>query len=104
MIHLNDIPAKQVVPGISGKYVHGLNTTFGYVHIKSGSILQEHYHHHEQITFIVEGELEMKIGGETFLLSAGSVHVIPSNTPHSAIATVDCIVIDVFSPTRDDYR
>lgn len=104
MKHLDDIPSREIVPGISGKYVHGLNTTFGYIFIKAGSELPAHHHVHEQITYILEGELEMVIGGEPLLLKAGSVHVIPSNTPHSATARVDCTVIDVFSPARDDYR
>ena len=63
-----------------------------------------HHHMHEQITHILEGELKMQIGGEEFLLNGGSVYVIPSNTPHSAIAKTDCKVIDAFSPVRDDYR
>jgi quercetin dioxygenase-like cupin family protein len=104
MHHLNDIPSKELAIGIRGKYVHGSDTTFGYVLIKSGSILPTHYHVHEQITYIVKGELEMTIGGETFTLTEGTVHVIPSNTPHSAVARMDCIVIDVFSPVREDYR
>jgi len=104
MQHLNDIPTKRIAPGIDGKYIHGSSSTFGFVHIKAGSILNKHHHAQEQITFIAEGELEMTIGDDTYLLSKGMVHVIPSNTPHSAIARIDCTVIDVFSPTRDDYR
>lgn len=104
MQHLNDISSKEIAPGIVGKYIHGLNITFGYVNIKAGSILKEHEHVHEQITYIVAGELEMTIGGEKILLTAGTLHVIASSTPHSAIATMDCTAIDVFCPTRDDYR
>ena len=104
MQHLNDIPSKEIATGILGKYIHGSGTTFGYVHIKAGSVLKEHHHIHEQITFIVDGELEMTIDGQVFLLTAGSAHIIPSNTPHSAVARINCTVIDVFSPTRDDYR
>lgn len=104
MQHIDDIPAKEIASGIQGKYVHGSGTTFGYVCIKAGSILPSHHHIHEQITFILEGELEMKIGDQTFLLTKGSSHVIPSNTHHSATARIDCIAIDVFSPSRDDYR
>jgi quercetin dioxygenase-like cupin family protein len=37
-------------------------------------------------------------------LTAGMYHVIPANTPHSAIAKVDCIAIDVFSPVGEDYK
>jgi quercetin dioxygenase-like cupin family protein len=104
MKQISKIQSKEIAAGITGKYIHGTSLTFGYVHIKAGSILNEHHHIHEQITYIVEGELEMNIGGERCVLSAGSVYVIPPNTPHSATAQNDCIVIDVFCPTRDDYR
>lgn len=103
MQHLNDISTKTLAPGIDGKYIHGVGTTLGYVKIKAGSILNAHCHVHEQITFILEGELDMKIGGENYLLTAGTSHVIPSNVVHSAIAKTDCIVIDVFAPVREDY-
>ena len=104
MQKINDIPPKEVVPGITGYYAHGVNLSFGYIVIKAGAIVPEHHHVHEQITYIMEGELDMRIGGEFFPLKAGMYHVIPSHTPHSAIAKVDCIAIDVFSPVREDYK
>ncbi len=104
MQSIKNILAKEVVPGITGYYAHGDNFTFGYVVIKAGATVPEHHHFHEQITYIIEGELDMKIGGQFCPLKAGMYHVIPSNTPHSATAKVDCIAIDVFSPVREDYR
>jgi quercetin dioxygenase-like cupin family protein len=104
MQYLRDIPAKQLFPGFFGKMVHGDSSSLGFWDIRKGSVLPEHAHVHEQITHILEGELEMIIGGEKYLLTAGSVHVIPSLVPHSALAITDCRVIDSFSPARDDYR
>ena len=95
MTHLDDIRAKEILPGFSGKFIHGAQTTLGIWEIKAGSRLPEHQHVHEQITYIQEGELEMRIGGEEMVFTAGMVHVIPSNTPHSAIARTHCKVIDV---------
>lgn len=104
MQHLNDIPAKQIVPGFFGKMVHGASSTLTFWEAKKGSSLPEHKHIHEQITYIVDGELEMTIGGHKYRFTAGNVHVIPSNVPHSALAVTDCKIIDSFSPARDDYR
>ena len=104
MKKIKDITPKEVVPGITGYYAHGNNLTLGHIVIKAGAIVPEHHHVHEQITYIMEGELEMTIGGEFCPLKAGMYHIIPSNTPHSAIAKIDCIAIDVFSPVREDYR
>jgi quercetin dioxygenase-like cupin family protein len=104
MQHLSEIKGTEFLPGFTGRFVHGAQSTLSFVDIKQGCSLPEHQHPHEQITHIVEGELEMIIGGEKFIFTPGTVHVIPSNVPHSAYAITDCKVIDAFSPARDDYR
>ena len=104
MEHLTKIKGTEFIPGFIGRFIHGNQSTLAFVDVKKGSHLPEHRHVHEQITHVVEGELEMTIGGEKYLFTKGTVHVIPSNTPHSAIALTDCKVIDAFSPARDDYR
>jgi quercetin dioxygenase-like cupin family protein len=103
MDHISNIKAKQIIEGISGQYIHGDQTSFGVVEVKKGSVLPLHHHPHEQITFILEGELEMTIGGVTMTLKPCNFHVIRSNVPHAAIAHMDCKLIDVFSPVREDY-
>jgi quercetin dioxygenase-like cupin family protein len=104
MQSIKNIPPKALMPGITGYYAHGKNMTFGFVELKAGSSVPLHQHIHEQTTYIIEGQLDMVIGEQTCSLTAGMYHVIPSNTPHSAIAKIDCKVIDVFSPVRDDYK
>lgn len=104
MQHLTDIPAKERVPGFFGKMVHGDSSSLVFWDVKKGASIPEHHHVHEQITYIAEGEFEMVIGGKKYLFTAGSVHVIPSNVPHSGIAITDCRIIDSFAPARDDYR
>lgn len=104
MTPINQVKKKELIKGITGQYVHGATTTFGMVHIDEGSHLPLHHHPHEQVTFMIEGKLQMQIGDEEIILEAGHVKVIPSNTPHSAIAITACKLIDVFSPVREDYR
>jgi quercetin dioxygenase-like cupin family protein len=104
MPKISDIKKKFLTEGIIGQYVHGDSTTLGWVTIQAGSKLPAHHHPHEQITLMLEGKMEMQIGNESFMLEPGTVKVIGSNVPHSAIAHTDCILIDVFSPVREDYR
>ena len=104
MQKIKDLLPKEVVSGIKGYYALGNNLSFGYIVIKAGAVVPEHHHVHEQITYLIEGELDMTIGGELCPLKAGMYHIIPSHTLHSAIANVDCIAIDVFSPVREDYK
>ncbi|MEO7984425.1 MAG: cupin domain-containing protein [Bacteroidota bacterium] len=104
MPQIKEIKKKELVPGITGYYTHGENLTFGYIELEPGSSVPLHQHVQEQITYIIEGELDMVIGNEACLLTAGMCHVIPSNTLHSAIARTSCKVIDAFSPVREDYK
>lgn len=104
MQFVNTLPKKELCPGYVSRLIHGEKSTLSFVDITKGHTLPEHSHPHEQVTYILEGELEMNIGGEIMLLKKGMAHVIPPNVPHSAKAHMDAKVIDFFSPARDDYR
>ncbi|PWU00588.1 MAG: cupin domain-containing protein [Bacteroidetes bacterium] len=104
MLHIESLKSKEVFPGFTGRFLHGEKSTTAFWDVKKGSSVPMHQHVHEQVTYIVEGDLEMTIGGEKMLLTAGAMHVIPSNTPHTATAKTDCKIIDVFVPVREDYR
>lgn len=101
---IRDLKARELVPGITGFYRHGEQLTLGLVVIKAGTSLPVHEHMHEQITYMIEGKLQMTIGAEQVTLTPGAVQVIPSHVIHSAFAITDCQLIDVFNPVREDYR
>lgn len=103
MQHISTVRGKEMIPGLYGRFVHGETMTLSYVEIKKGSVMKEHSHPHEQITYLLEGELEMVIGGEKMLFTPGMVHVIPGGVPHSAYAVTDVKVLDAFHPVRQDY-
>jgi len=104
MDNIKNITPKELAAGITGYYAHGDKSTFGYVELKKGSSVPLHHHINEQITYMIEGQLDMVIGGAACSLTPGMYHIIPSNTPHSAIAITDCKLIDVFGPVREDYK
>jgi quercetin dioxygenase-like cupin family protein len=104
MQQIKNISPKILMEGITGYYVHGAALTFGYVELKAGSSVPMHQHIQEQITYIIEGELDMIIGGKPCLLTSGMYYIIPADTPHSASAKTYCKVIDAFSPIREDYK
>ncbi len=103
-MNINDLPAKALAQGLIGRYAQGKEMTLGYVEIQPGSNLGLHSHPHEQITYMLEGELEMQLGAETITLTAGAYLVIPSGVVHGAVAKSFCRLIDVFSPVREEYK
>jgi unsaturated pyranuronate lyase len=68
------------------------------------SLVPPHSHKNDQVGYVVYGRVEMTVGGEIRVCAAGDSYAIPGGITHSARAVVDSLVIDSFSPPRDDYR
>ncbi len=103
-VTIADLARREPFPGYEGRFLHGEGMSTAYWTVKEGSGFPEHRHPHEQIAMVVEGRFEMTVAGETRVLDAGTVAVIPSNVPHSGRALTPCRLIDVFQPVREDYR
>ncbi|MFN8355653.1 MAG: cupin domain-containing protein [Spirosomataceae bacterium] len=101
---LDEQSSREVFPGWQGRMIHGNSMTVVHYRAKAGSPFSKHSHPHEQISNVIEGELELTINDETRLCKAGDVAVIPPHAIHYGKALTDCYVVDVFSPVREDYR
>jgi quercetin dioxygenase-like cupin family protein len=73
------------------------------VHFEKGAIGALHEHYHSQVTYIESGEFEVTIDGKIKTLSAGDSFYIPPHAVHGAICTKEGVLIDVFSPIREDF-
>jgi quercetin dioxygenase-like cupin family protein len=104
LFELSSIPVRQIFPGLRARVVHSDRTSQSWVEIDAGTSFPEHAHPHEQTVNVIEGELELVVAGDTHRLTRGRIFVIPPNVPHAGRAITDCRVLDVFAPTRDDYR
>jgi quercetin dioxygenase-like cupin family protein len=102
--HLDSVAVREIFPGLRARIVHTERTSQSWVEIDAGAMFPEHEHPHEQTVNVLEGTLELVVGGAAHLLQAGSVYVIPPNVRHSGRGVTACRVLDVFSPARDDYR
>lgn len=103
-VKLDEIEAREVVPGYTARFVHSERMTLAYWTIEAGAALPEHSHPHEQITNLIAGQFEFTLEGETRLLEPGEVVVIPAGAIHSGKAVTECTIIDAFSPVREDYQ
>jgi quercetin dioxygenase-like cupin family protein len=84
--------------------IHGEKMTLARVELGRGCVVPEHAHANEQISIVLEGKLRFRIGGDDLTLEPGDVLHIPSEAPHSVTALEESVVMDVFSPVRDDWR
>lgn len=70
---------------------------------KQGGIVPLHHHVHEQVTMVVSGSVQMRMGGRSIVVGAGESLAVPSNAPHLAEALEDSTVVEVFVPARTDW-
>ena len=68
-----------------------------------GDTAPEHSHPHTQAAYIISGELELTIAGEVHILKKGDTAYIGPNIKHSALAKTDTLLIDIFTPMREDF-
>ena len=73
------------------------------VEFKQGGIGNLHQHHHSQITHVESGTFEVEIGDEKKILTGGDAFYIPPNVMHGAVCLEEGVLIDVFSPMREDF-
>ena len=73
------------------------------VEFQEGAIGQLHKHYHSQVTYVDSGEFTMTIGDEVKTLSGGDSFYIPPQVMHGCVCTKPGILIDVFSPAREDF-
>ena len=73
------------------------------VRFEKGGIGALHKHHHSQVTHISEGKFEVTIDDEKKILEKGDSFYIPSNVMHGVVCLESGLLIDVFSPVREDF-
>ena len=100
-----DLPATEMLPGITRRSAYLDDVMITLVDLEAGSVLPEHHHPHQQITFVLSGSMEFTLDGETRMMSAGEGALVPPNATHSAkVLDEPCQALDAWHPVRDDYR
>lgn len=91
----------EILPGLRFQPILGQRLMTNFVSFEPNVIAPVHWHDEEQMSIMLEGELEFEVGGEKRLVRRGDAILIPPNVPHGA-RTYDstCLEIDVFNPPR----
>jgi quercetin dioxygenase-like cupin family protein len=100
----DDIAWEQVAPGVKRKIMaYDDKLMLVKVAFEKGGIGVLHHHYHSQITHVESGVFEIEIDNEKKILKAGDGFYIPPNVVHGAVCLEAGILIDVFSPMREDF-
>jgi quercetin dioxygenase-like cupin family protein len=109
ILSASDIPWEDLGNGARRKVVFNDRLTFVILEInrpaeKDGEIAL-HSHPHDQISYVLEGKVRVKIGTEEKVIETGGMYIVPSNVPHGIQVLSDkLILLDMFTPVREDFR
>jgi quercetin dioxygenase-like cupin family protein len=73
------------------------------VEFEKGAVGTLHQHPHSQITHVESGIFEVEIGSQKKVLTRGDAFYIPPNTMHGVVCLEPGMLIDMFSPMREDF-
>ena len=62
-----------------------------------------HSHPHVQGTYVAKGSFRFTVGGRTFEVGPGDSFVIPGGETHGCTCLEAGLLIDSFTPRRDDF-
>ena len=99
----DSVAAEQLTESIERRMIVGSKAMLVRWEFRKGAVAARHSHPHEQIVIMVKGKLRLVVGSTEILMESNDIVVIPPDTPHEARAIENTIVIDVFSPPREDF-
>lgn len=88
---------------ISRKSFSGENMTIARVDLGKGSTVPGHSHSNEQMTVVLKGKIIFTGEKEGKTATAGDIVHTPAGAYHTVSALEDSIVLDIFSPARNDW-
>lgn len=103
-IENRDLPWQQMDEGVKRKIMsYDDRLMLVKVAFQTGAVGTLHQHPHTQITHVESGIFEVEISGEKRVLKTGDAFYIPPNVMHGALCLEAGVLIDTFSPMREDF-
>lgn len=102
--YTEDMEWEKVGEGVS-RQIMGYDDKIMLVKVKfeEGSQGYAHEHYHSQATYVASGTFEFTIGDQVKTVKGGDSVYIPPHVLHGAICKESGVLIDVFSPIREDF-
>ena len=102
---LGDVAEKEDVGGGMVRQILGHNDDLMLVRVRfeEGAVGYTHDHPHSQVAYVESGVFEFSIGAETATLKAGDCAYVPPGVEHGAVCKEAGVLLDIFSPVREDF-
>jgi len=104
VVKVDAAPESKPEPGLTRKVMAYNDKLFLAEHqMVKGWVGSVHSHPHDQVVYVVRGHLNVTCQGKTFEIRSGDSFVVRGDVEHGASALEDSLVVDVFTPCREDY-
>jgi len=99
-----EIPWEDVGNGVT-RQIYGYDDRVMLVKAKfvKGGVGSLHQHPHSQVTYVESGVFEMTIGDEKKIIRKGDGYYVPPNIIHGCVCLEAGMLIDAFTPCREDF-
>ena len=103
-VRLDDCPFEDLGGGMRRRVLaHGGGLMQVEVQFEEGAVGALHSHPHEQLTYVLSGEFEFTIGGETRIVRAGDTLYKRPGIEHGCVCRRAGALLDTFTPQRQDF-
>lgn len=101
------LPVTRIRQGAERRLAYSDNLMMVVVDFHDGPQAQpepQHAHPHEQVSYVVTGEILVFLDGPPTHLRPGDVFTVPSGMPHTIqLLSEQVRLIDCFTPLREDF-
>lgn len=105
IVHLHEAAAAITPEGGERRVLsHGGGLMLVQFSFEAGVTTALHQHPHEQIGYVVSGEIDLMMEGQApTRLAAGDSYYVAPNVQHYVVTRAPTVLVDCFSPRREDF-
>ena len=96
-------PREALSEKLTRQVFHTELMTIARLEVKKGGVVPVHWHENEQVSMVLEGRLKFLLNDGDVIVGPGQTLVLPSMAPHGVEVLEDTVVVDVFTPRREDW-
>ncbi len=104
-INKENVEKVKALEGIYRKtLVYDNNVMLCFFVLEKDAVVPLHEHEAHQIGYVLKGKIKFMTETREFIAKEGDSYLFDSNEKHSAELLEYTEIIEVFNPTRDDYK
>lgn len=104
VVKYESVTGQDIGGGITRRILaHSGNMMIVEAAFRKGAVGTAHRHPHEQVSYILSGSFQYTMEGEVYELRQGDTYYVPPEALHGAVALEDSVILDIFTPQREDF-